>query len=535
MVIMNETGKLSNDTIAKWVDEAVEAYGKAAGKRADFETGVQLSVEEMLLRIRDLYGEEKQCRIIGRNSHGNIRFEFRYRGEQKDPFEIPEDELLAYDLLAKLEINPRYKHSERQDMNTIIMPMKTKPIKNRMLILMLLALVCAIAVRFAIGGISEDAVQYLYENLTQPIFKKMIACITTLATPLVFIAVVTGITGLGDAASFGKIGSKVIKGMGLTYLIAALLFVIAAFAYPPASAANAEEGSVLGQIIQLVLDIIPDNLLQPFTIDNDLQVITIAIFVGVIMLMLGNEMSKINALLEECSKLVNKMMAVFCNLLPLIVFLGIYNLLCTCDPKQFVSMGKAFLLFIVMCSVLMAVTILRTCIMTRVPFGILFKKMMPTLMINLATSSQVAAIPENMKCCKEKFGIDSKLVDFALPLAIVVFMPCGAIFIGVSGAFLADFSGTGLPVDAFIKLVVVSVILAIAAPPIPGSAFAVLPILFTACGIPQEVYPLAVVLGTILGYVLPALNGMLLQMQILITAWKMDLLDKDALRAEWKE
>ena len=109
-------------------------------------------------------------------------------------------------------------------------------------------------------------------------------------------------------------------------------------------------------------------------------------------------------------------------------------------------------------------------------------------------------------------------------------MPCGAVFLGLTVLSLASITGTTLTAAAFARTVIVAVILAIAAPPIPGSAFAVLPILFTACGVPESVYPLAILLGTILGYLLPAFNGFLLQLELLRAAVKLNKIDMEKLR-----
>ena len=533
MIFWKDTAPLSDEVIAAWSDEAAAQYAKAAGKRALPGPKLRLAVEELLLKFRAAYGAETPCRITGRRVPGRISFELRCPGERRDPV-APEDEdaQISFDLLSRLGVTPKYSYSARQRMNCVTLTAEQKPINNRMLLLMLGALVLAVVLRFALGAVSGAAAGFLYDNLTKPVFDKLIAVITALATPLVFLAVISGITGLGDAASFGRLGTKLCGAMGLTYLLAAVIMgIVSALGYPPDLSAAAEEGSVLGQTVQLVLDIIPNNLIQPFAIDNDLQVIAVAVFVGVVMLLLGGELHALNGLIGELSALVNKMMALVCRLLPLVVFLGIFNLLYTSDPADFVSIYKMFLLFIAVCAVVLGVTALRTCAVTKVPFGTLFRKMLPTLMINLTTSSQVAALPENMHCCKDKFGIDGKLVDFGLPLGIVVFMPCGAVFLCLTVTSLASLSGITLTLSAFIKIVIVSVILAIAAPPIPGSAFAVMPIMFTACGVPESVYPLAIVMGTIIGYLLPALNGMLLQMQLLMTAVKLEQVDRDVLRA----
>ena len=77
-----------------------------------------------------------------------------------------------------------------------------------------------------------------------------------------------------------------------------------------------------------------------------------------------------------------------------------------------------------------------------------------------------------------------------------------------------------MDVTTLVKLALVSIIVAIAAPPIPGSAFAVLPILFSACGTDASMMPLAIVVGSTVGYLLPAMNGYCLQQELLMTACK---------------
>jgi len=92
---------------------------------------------------------------------------------------------------------------------------------------------------------------------------------------------------------------------------------------------------------------------------------------------------------------------------------------------------------------------------------------------------------------------------------------------------LTDISLGAVDILVLFKLVLVSVIIAIAAPPIPGSAFAVLPILFSACGTDLSMMPLAVIIGSTVGYLLPAMNGFCLQLELLTTAQKANLIHKE--------
>ena len=166
---------------------------------------------------------------------------------------------------------------------------------------------------------------------------------------------------------------------------------------------------------------------------------------------------------------------------------------------------------------------MRTLIVTKIPFSKLFSAQLPSLIINLTTSSQMSAMPESMKCCKEKWGIDERFTDFGLPLGIVVYMPNGAIMLGSIVWVLTDMSLGAVDAMMLTKLAFVAVVIAIAAPPIPGSAFAVLPILFSACGTSMSMMPLAVIVGSTVGYLCPAMNGYCLQLELLMSAWKSKL------------
>ena len=208
---------------------------------------------------------------------------------------------------------------------------------------------------------------------------------------------------------------------------------------------------------------------------------------------------------------------------------GVVNLLLS-DLSQVINIYKMVLIFLVSAIILIGFMLIRTKISIKVPLKVIFKKQMATLMINLTTSSQVSALPEKMKCCKGKFGIDEKMVDFGLPLGIVVYMPCGAIFLGLATWSLANISATPIGFGEVIKICLISIIVAIAAPPIPGSACAVMPIIFSSCGIPNEVFPLAIIMATFIGYLLPAINGYCLQLELLMAAKKLGMVDMERLK-----
>ena len=276
-----------------------------------------------------------------------------------------------------------------------------------------------------------------------------------------------------------------------------------------------------------MLDIIPGNLVEPFRIDNDLQVIVIAVFIGVILLGVGDKAVRLRSFIGDAETLINRMMVAVCKTLPLFVYLGFTNLLLSGKLSEMGEVSKIVIICLAASAITVAVTVIRTLVITKCSFKALFSAQLPSLLINLTTSSQVSALPESMKCCKEKWRIDDKFVDFGLPLGIVIYMPCGAIMLGAIAWVLTYLSAGAVDPITLIKIVFVCVIVAIAAPPIPGSAFAVLPILFSASGCDLSMMPLVVIIGSTVGYLLPALNGYCLQLELLMSAHKSNCIRKN--------
>jgi Na+/H+-dicarboxylate symporter len=313
-----------------------------------------------------------------------------------------------------------------------------------------------------------------------------------------------------------------------TYFIAMIAMVVVGLAIGLTPTHAVSEGSnIFSDLLKLVLDIIPSNLVTPFATDNDMQVIVIATFIGIVLLLLGDKVRTFRKFCDEAGNIINKMMAFVCKTLPLFVYLGVTNLLLSNMLSQVYLVSRIFVISLVGAAITIGITIARTLYVTKQPFSKLFSAQLPSLLINLTTSSQMSAMPESMKCCKEKWGIDQKFTDFGLPLGVVFYMPNGAIMLGAIVWVLTDISLGAVDILVLFKLVLVSVIIAIAAPPIPGSAFAVLPILFSACGTDLSMMPLAVIIGSTVGYLLPAMNGFCLQLELLMTAQKANLIHKE--------
>ena len=432
MVFFQDTRCLTEEVIDAWSEQAEQAYRKTAGKRAESTTKLRLSLEEILLRFRTCYGTDTVCQIRGIRRFSGIRFELAQSAAPRNPLFIEPDMAVSYDILARMNINPQYVYRESRNLNVVTVPAPLKPRKNAMLVGVLLGVALAV-LTWLLSGLLPDAVRNDYLiPLISGLFGKLSAVVfSTLATPLVFCAVISGISGIGDVSSFGKLGGRLLGRMMLTYGIAMAAIVAVGLSMGLISGRESFGGeNVFTMLLGLVLDIIPGNLIEPFRIDNDLQVIVIAIFIGLIMLALGDKVRRLRVLLDEAGNLFNRMMLTVCKLLPLFVYCGFSNLLLSGRLAEMANVSRIVLVFLICAAVTIGITVARTLIVTKRPFKWLFTAQAPSLLINLTTSSQVSALPESMKCCKEKWGIDEKFTNFGLPLGIVIYMPNGAVIFG---------------------------------------------------------------------------------------------------------
>jgi Na+/H+-dicarboxylate symporter len=530
MPIYNVTGFLTDENIDQFVKEACLAYMNSTKADSNVEMKkLRLALEEILLRFRDAYGTKEPCTIKAYRFMGTGRFVIAQKGSQSNPLNVDSDLEMSYDILARMDIVPKYNYQSRRGKNCVTVPAPRIQKKNVLLKQLLAALVLAIITcklaEFLPGGVVEE---YLHPAITS-VFKKLASLFSAIATPLVFCAVITGISGLGDAASFGKIGSKFIGRMMCTYVFAMVAMILVG-APMGLIAFNRTSGgeNVFIQLLDLVLEMVPGNLIEPFRVDNDLQVIVLAVYIGLTILILGEKISDVRTFIFEAGDVVNRMMLILCKVLPLFVYLGVCDLVMSGRLNNLGQASKIITIALVGQVITISYVIIRTLISSKRPFRELFAAQVPSLVINLTTSSQVSALPASMECCKNKFGIDEKLVDFGLPFGIVVYMPNGAILLGTVVWVLTSIGTGPLDMTMVLKIAIVAMVVAIAAPPIPGSALAVMPILFSASGTDPGMMPIAVIAASTVGYLLPAMNGYCLQLELLRLAVDTDMLKKNS-------
>jgi len=105
----------------------------------------------------------------------------------------------------------------------------------------------------------------------------------------------------------------------------------------------------------------------------------------------------------------------------------------------------------------------------------------------ISTCSSAATLPLSMETATHKFKLPQWLVDFCLPLGGTVNSTGAGMYKTILIVFAADFYGLTLGIEQMIVTVLISTMLSVAAPGIPGGGIVMSAIMMSLMGLPYEV------------------------------------------------
>ena len=134
-----------------------------------------------------------------------------------------------------------------------------------------------------------------------------------------------------------------------------------------------------------------------------------------------------------------------------------------------------------------------------------------------------------METCEKKLGVEKHLTSFIYPTGSVIYMPSSVIYLNVLVCAFAEIYQIAVGIPWLILAVVISTLIAIAMPPIPGADILCYTVLFSALCIPSEAIILATAVGIALDYLDTGINVMLMIFRIACDAKRLGKLDQNIL------
>ena len=137
-------------------------------------------------------------------------------------------------------------------------------------------------------------------------------------------------------------------------------------------------------------------------------------------------------------------MSVITSLIPAYIFASLLQLILIGGLAELAGAVKVVALFLSCIALIFVVSLGVLSLRKKVAPGLLLRKLTPSFLIAVTTASSAATFATSVETCEKKFGIESKLANFGVPLGIVVFAPGHAIeFISI-GLFMAELYGVSI-------------------------------------------------------------------------------------------
>ena len=430
---------LSNSNIDLTCEEVGNFLASAGVERREA-LHMKLTFEEVLLEYQEKFGEQALFKVRCIKRFPSIRVEIVVPGDAYDPLsKSAEEDAVIQSLLARIGLAPTW--SYKNNSNYVVFMPKKKPVSStvKMAVAMALAVFCGIFLNTMPEGIRIGVNSYLLTPLTDA----FMGLISAVAGPLIFLSVLGSICSMGDMETLGKIGSKTITVLLTGMAMSSVLMTGFASLFYRVELGSTGASS-FSQVLDLIYGMIPSNLFDPFVTGNALQMIFVAIMVGLAMLILSSRVQGVFGLIEQFTAIVQTLMSGLSSMLPILIFLLFTGIISNGNLGVVLNSWKMIAVILLLLVVFYLVNVFRVAISKKISPILLLKKAIPTVVIAFTTASPDAAFAKNISDARKKLGIDKKLVKFGTSLGQVLFGPADvAIMICMELAFAEMY---GIPI-----------------------------------------------------------------------------------------
>ncbi|QEK39698.1 dicarboxylate/amino acid:cation symporter [Candidatus Sneabacter namystus] len=315
--------------------------------------------------------------------------------------------------------------------------------------------------------------------------------------PLIFCTLVKGILNSSNAKSLGRIGFKIVTISVVTTTFAVIFGLGVGILLQPGKNPGFEPALSTASVVldkfsfkNLIIGIIPENVIEAFSKGNLLQIVFFSIFAGVVMNQFKSKSNNLQKVVSFFSTLVFEMIAIIVSCSPYGVCALMASTIAVQGITVLLSVSKFVAAMIVAMTLQYLIYGLLICIYCRkspLPF---YRKSLEYQLLAFSTSSTKAALPTTIEIAVNKLGISKTSASVMLPISAAVNMNGSAIGLGISAIFSAQLYSIQLDITDYLAIIVSSTLGAIGGAGVPGTSIITLPVVLQSANIPIESVPI---------------------------------------------
>ena len=309
--------------------------------------------------------------------------------------------------------------------------------------------------------------------------------------PLVLTSIISGVASVGAGAGLGRLFGKTLSYYVMTSLAACLVGLVLVNTIRPgvgAELVDAEveqmpELTVIQSPVDLILDIVPDNIVSAAAKPNMLSIIFFSILLGISISSLRQRYREplLNVFEAGFEAMMRLTGGIIWFVAPVGVFGLIVRLVGTTGLGAFKALGLYALMLVCGLTIHLFITlplILR--FLGGINPMVHFRNMIEPIVMAFSTSSSGATLPVTINAVENKVGVSNRVTSFVLPMGATVNMDGTALYECAGVLFIAQAMGVSLGLEQQLLVVFTALLASIGAAAVPSAGLVVIFIVLEA-------------------------------------------------------
>ncbi|AKJ96721.1 sodium:dicarboxylate symporter [Pseudomonas chlororaphis] len=320
----------------------------------------------------------------------------------------------------------------------------------------------------------------------KPLGDAFIKLIKMMIAPVVFCTIVTGIAGMSDKRSLGRLLSKtMLLFLGLT-VISLIIGLVAVYLFKPGVGMNidptqlstkglsqyTDSAAKLG-VVEFFMHIIPDTFLGAFNKGEVLPVLFIAVLSGFALSAIGERGKPVLDVLESASHMVFKIFSYLMRFAPIGAFGALAFTVGQYGITSLGSLAKLIMTLYIACAFFVIVVLGGICRAHGFSLWKLLRYLREEFLVVLGTSSTEPVMPRMLEKL-QALGCKKGVVGLVLPTGYSFNLDGTAIYLSLAAVFIAQACNIDLTLGQTVTMLAIMLLSSKGAAGVTGSGFVAL-------------------------------------------------------------
>ena len=486
---------------------------------------------DVLRCYREHFGEDAQLEYRVRKRFKRVELRLVMRGEKLSPLEAKKEmgdtnqsvQQALSPLVWNQTIAISHVYVAGRNVVTVVSPrIEAKALhRSPMLYAAILGLVCGLLCLC----LPDDIRNVIVNDIAKPVQSVSLRVLTGVMAPVILFSMITAVSALGSINELTDLGFKIIgRFIVITLSVMAVGIVVSLFFYSVIGEGSAD--FQLEQLVDLVLGIIPTNILSPLLDGNIPQLVVLGLALGAALLMLEGKVDGLKDILNQVNKWIMSLMGIVMTIVPVIPFICIFTTVAQGSGTDLLNGWEFIVASYVAATICGAIKLVRVSVKYKVKAAVLWTKLKPLIGTAFAAANNTTMMKQEYEISERELGIKPEFSSFWIPMSQAMLNPRRTLMLVIPPFLILKY--TGMPIStAFLLVLIILVLeLSIASPGTTGGWT----ILFAALGLPVDYVGLFVTYRLACANYNAAYGALQVGLEQIEAASKFDAIDLDVLR-----